>query len=138
MVNGISSISGCECDSCAKSKRDENDAAIARVKGAFIHNYTMGANEKDAFFNSLKAIDKNYNAKTDGTIYKSVGMATCRAPKGETVKKWLEIINLAVPILVNALKVVEDIIDTFGKKTDDANKPSDEGQDKVPETSTEE
>ena len=125
MVNGVSDVPACECKACLEGRKGKNDAAIARVRGAFMHSVLEGADEKEAFFSSLKAIDEKYNPRQDAFLKK--GQFNCKAVNSESVKKWLEIINLAVPIFVSALKVVNDIIDTFFKKTNPAeDAPKDE------------
>ncbi len=107
MVNGISSISQCECESCKR------DAATERVRKAFTHNLIMGFEAKDAYYMSIRAIDEKYNPKQDTFVLGS--SKGTKVPKSEVFNKWFEIIDKTVPVFENAGKQVEDIISSYGE-----------------------
>ena len=102
------------------SKKEKKEQTIQRVKSEFLRQVQEGVSEKEAFKNSLKAIDEKYNPKADKfecTKMDSVGMSTqyLKAAKislnPETVKVWLEIIEKALPVVLTCVTAIENFID---------------------------
>ena len=102
------------------SKKEQKEQAIQRVKTEFLRQVQEGVEEKEAFKNSLKAIDEKYNPKADKfecAKRDSVGMFTecLKAAKKslnpETAKVWLEIIEKALPVVLTCVTAIESFID---------------------------
>lgn len=90
----------------AKNKQNE---AVLRVQNEFLNQISEGKCEKEAFLQSLKAIDEKYNLEKD-TI--EIGTQTACAKKitPDTAMKWLDVIATAVPII---MKFVDWILEKF-------------------------
>lgn len=100
---GIPAI-GAENASSNKTK-NEKQQAVRRVQTEFLSQVSQGKSEKEAFLQSLKAIDKKYNLEKDTvqlSKYETAGTHKCAKPiNPETVMKWLDVIAAAVPIVMN-------------------------------------
>lgn len=103
------------------SKKERKEQAVQRVKTEFLRQVQEGVSEKEAFKNSLKAIDEKYNPKADKFECKmndAVGMSTeclkaAKMPKLDpsNVKVWLEIIEKALPVVLTCVTAIENFID---------------------------
>ena len=107
------------------SKKEKKEQAIQRVKTEFLRQVQEGVEEKEAFKNSLKAIDEKYNPKADKfecAKMDSVSMPTqcLKAAKmslnPETVKAWLEIIEKALPVILTCVTAIENFVDWLIEK----------------------
>ena len=111
------------------SKKEKKEQAIQRVKTEFLRQVQEGVSEKEAFKNSLKAIDEKYNPQTDkfeSTKCETVGCAqpehlyakAFKMPKidPEAVKVWLEIIEKALPVVLTCVTAIENFIDWLIEK----------------------
>ena len=102
------------------SKKEQKEQAVQRVKTEFLRQVNEGVAEKEAFKNSLKAIDEKYNPKADSVQFAkcdTVGMSTecLKAAKMSldpgSVKTWLEIIEKALPVVLTCVTAIENFID---------------------------
>lgn len=100
---GIQAI-GTESASLNKTS-DKKQQAVKRVQTEFLSQVAQGKNEKEAFLQSLKAIDEKYNLEKDTvqfSKYETAGAYKCaKSINPETAMKWLDVIATAVPIVMN-------------------------------------
>ncbi|MBQ8886201.1 MAG: hypothetical protein IJY61_00680 [Candidatus Gastranaerophilales bacterium] len=106
------------------SKKEKKEQAVQRVKTEFLRQVQEGVSEKEAFKNSLKAIDEKYNPQADkfqSTTNDAVGCSqpqylcakAFKMPKldPEDVKVWLEIIEKAIPVVLSCVTAIENFVD---------------------------
>lgn len=99
---GIQAI-GAENASLNKTN-DKKQQAVKRVQTEFLSQVSQGKSEKEAFLQSLKAIDEKYNLEKDTVqfSYDTAGTYKCaKSIDPETAMKWLDVISKAVPIVIN-------------------------------------
>ena len=109
------------------SRKEKNEQAIQRVKAEFLKQVQEGTTEKEAFKNSLKAIDEKYNPEEDmfcacdtavGSSSKMLKQSVQGVKKTnpETVKVWLEIIEKALPVILTCITAIENFVDWLIEK----------------------
>ena len=109
------------------SKKEKKEQAIQRVKTEFLRQVQEGVSEKEAFKNSLKAIDEKYNPEEDmfcacdtavGSSSKMIKQSVqgVKKPNPETVKVWLEIIEKALPVILTCITAIENFVDWLIEK----------------------
>ena len=114
-------VNGSQVGATQISKKEKKEQTVQRVKTEFLRQVQEGVSEKEAFKNSLKAIDEKYNPKADKFECKmndAVGMSTeclkaAKMPKLDpsNVKVWLEIIEKALPVILTCVTAIENFID---------------------------
>lgn len=90
----------------AKNKQNE---AVLRVQTEFLNQISEGKCEKEAFLQSLKAIDEKYNLEKD-TVKFETQTVCAKKITPDTAMKWLDVIATAVPIII---KFVDWILEKF-------------------------
>lgn len=122
----------------AKARKAEKQETVARVQHVFLHEVAEGKSGREAFLESLKAIDEKYNPECD-KLCKSNSIENCtvgnvssaivqevadeavemakKAIEPDDIKKWLDVIAYAVPIL-------EGFIDWILDKVTPKNEPT--------------
>ena len=109
------------------SKKEKREQAIQRVKTEFLSQIGEGVSEKEAFKNSLKAIDKKYNPNADKFCCESAkvgaspkvlnqSVKTVKNLNPESVKVWLEIIEKALPVILTCVTAIENFVDWLIEK----------------------
>lgn len=87
------------------TKNDADAAKVKRVQTEFLRQIYGGKNEKDAFMESLKAIDEKYQPKSD--VYITLG--NIRSVKTESINKWFDIISDAIPVMENIFSLLTNV-----------------------------
>ena len=93
------------------SRREQKEQTVQRVKLEFLKQVQEGVTEKEAFKNSLKAINEKYNPDKDmfctyntaldsSSKMLNQSVQSVKKPNPETVKVWLEIIEKALPVIL--------------------------------------
>lgn len=115
---GIQAISA-ENASINKTK-NEKQQAVKRVQTEFLSQVSQGKSEKEAFLQSLKAIDEKYNLEKDTvqlSKYETVGAYKCaKFMEPNTALIWLEVIEKAVPIVMNFVDWLLDKLPSSNNK----------------------
>ncbi len=103
-----------------KAKKAKQQETVGRVQHAFLHEVEAGKSGKEAFLQSLKAIDEKYNPECDKyccqarlgvssemvkvsgkvahEVADDVANAVKKSLEPDDIKKWLEVIAFAVPL----------------------------------------
>lgn len=104
----------------------EQKQTIERVQTEFLSQINKGKGTKEAFKESLKAIDKKYNPQNDefekssGAILgDTVGNGQTGQAKIDNVMKIMEVIAFAIPIIENFVDWILEKIPTGNNKSDD-------------------
>ena len=117
---------GVEINAPKISKKEQKEQAVQRVKTEFLRQVQEGVSEKEAFKNSLKAIDEKYNPQADK--FQCANYECAKMPTGglkglktakldpEAVKVWLEIIEKALPVVLTCVTAIENFIDWLIEK----------------------
>jgi uncharacterized protein with von Willebrand factor type A (vWA) domain len=118
---------GVEKNTPQLSRKEKKEQTVQRVKSEFLKQVQEGVTEKEAFKNSLKAINEKYNPDKDMfcTCDTTVGSSSTmikqsvqsvKKPNPETVKVWLEIIEKALPVILTCVTAVENFVDWLIEK----------------------
>lgn len=95
-----------------KKTNDKNQQAVKRVQTEFLSQVAQGKSKKEAFLQSLKAIDEKYNVEKDNVQFSKcdiAGTSVCaKSMNPETAMKWLDVIAVAVPIV---MKFIDWLLD---------------------------
>ncbi len=95
-------------------KKDKHQEAVQRVQAEFLSQVSEGKSPREAFFNSLGAIEQSKNK--DGDVYEKAHVAkegTLKMSiKPDQIRPWLELIKFAIPIIQSIVELI------FPKKND--------------------
>lgn len=102
------------------SKKDKKEQAIQRVQTEFLRQIGEGVDKKEAFKNSLKAIDEKYNPQADKfECSKELAdtanqkLKACKMAKidPKTAESWLKLIEKAIPVILSMGTMVGKFVD---------------------------
>lgn len=96
--------------SVAKKPDSQRKETVNAMQASFLSQISEGKDAKEAFYNSLKTVNKKYNPEQDEVRFESCKGEIAKAGAKltpEDAKKWLEVIAMVGPLVAAFVDWIE-------------------------------